>query len=133
MGHGLEGSYEVQQGLRVEVLISRGELVEIGGGFRVPEIMEASGAVLREVGATNKTSLEDYAHAIGPQTAMLLKVHRSNFWMEGFVESPTTEEMAALAHEHDLPFVEDLGSGAMVHTDQLAPIEHEPMPNELLK
>ena len=104
-----------------EVLISRGELVEIGGGFRVPEIMEASGATLREVGATNKTSLDDYARAIGPETAMLLKVHRSNFWMEGFVDSPTTEEMAALAHEHGLAMVEDLGSGAMVDTGQLAP------------
>ncbi len=116
-----------------EVLISRGELVEIGGGFRVPEIMQASGATLREVGATNKTSLKDYADAIGPNTAMLLKVHRSNFWMEGFVESPSTEDMAALAREHGLPFVEDLGSGAMVATDQLAPIEHEPTPNEILK
>ncbi|MDF1788988.1 MAG: L-seryl-tRNA(Sec) selenium transferase [Verrucomicrobiales bacterium] len=116
-----------------EVLISRGELVEIGGGFRVPEIMEASGATLREVGATNKTSLDDYARAIGPETAMLLKVHRSNFWMEGFVDSPTTEEMAALAHEHGLAMVEDLGSGAMVDTGQLAPIEHEPLANEILK
>ncbi|NCF87421.1 MAG: L-seryl-tRNA(Sec) selenium transferase [Verrucomicrobiaceae bacterium] len=116
-----------------EVLISRGELVEIGGGFRVPEIMEASGATLREVGATNKTSLNDYARAIGPETAMLLKVHRSNFWMEGFVDSPTTEEMAALAHEHGLAMVEDLGSGAMVDTGQLAPIEHEPLANEILK
>lgn len=116
-----------------EVLISRGELVEIGGGFRVPEILEASGAVLREVGATNKTSLEDYARAIGPSTAMLLKVHRSNFWMEGFVESPATEEMAVLAKHHGLPLVEDLGSGAMVATETLAPIEHEPMPGEILK
>ena len=118
---------------RKEVLISRGELVEIGGGFRVPEIMEASGATLKEVGATNKTSLADYEKAIGPNTAMLLKVHRSNFWMEGFVESPTTEEMADLAKKHDLPFVEDLGSGAMVNTDEMAAIEHEPTPNEILK
>ena len=116
-----------------EVLISRGELVEIGGGFRVPEIMEASGATLREVGATNKTSLQDYEKAIGPDTAMLLKVHRSNFWMDGFVESPSTEELAMLAHHHDLPFVEDLGSGAMVDTDQLAQLEHEPRAHEILK
>ncbi len=116
-----------------EVLISRGELVEIGGGFRVPEIMEASGATLREVGATNKTSLEDYAKAIGPKTAMLLKVHRSNFYMEGFVESPSTEAMAELARERGLPLVEDLGSGAMVATDELAPIDHEPTPTEILK
>jgi L-seryl-tRNA(Ser) seleniumtransferase len=117
---------------RKEVLISRGELVEIGGGFRVPEIMEASGATLREVGATNKTTLADYEAAMGPNTAMLLKVHRSNFWMEGFVESPTTEAMAALARQHALPFVEDLGSGAMVATEALASLEHEPTPNEIL-
>ena len=116
-----------------EVLISRGELIEIGGGFRVPEIMEASGATLREVGATNKTSLEDYARAIGPDTAMLLKVHRSNFYMEGFVDAPTTEEMAALSREYGLPLVEDLGSGAIAHTNELAPIEHEPTPTETLK
>jgi len=116
-----------------EVLISRGELIEIGGGFRVPEIMEASGATLREVGATNKTSLEDYARAIGPDTAMLLKVHRSNFYMEGFVDAPTTEEMAALSREYGLPLVEDLGSGAIAHTNELAPIEHEPTPTEILK
>ena len=116
-----------------EVLISRGELIEIGGGFRVPEIMEASGATLREVGATNKTSLDDYTRAIGPDTAMLLKVHRSNFYMEGFVDAPTTEEMAALSREYGLPLVEDLGSGAIAHTNELAPIEHEPTPTEILK
>ena len=120
-------------GERNEVIISRGELVEIGGGFRVPEIMEASGAKLREVGATNKTSLADYENAIGPKTGMLLKVHRSNFWMDGFVDEPATEDLVALGKEKGLPVVEDLGSGAMVQTDALAPIPHEPTAAEVLK
>ena len=120
-------------GGRKEVIISRGELVQIGGGFRIPEILEASGAKLREVGATNKTSLQDYAKAIGPDTAMILKVHRSNFFMGGFVESPSTEEIAALARARKLPFVEDLGSGAVVATEKLSAVEHEPTPAEVLK
>ncbi|MEM1443102.1 MAG: L-seryl-tRNA(Sec) selenium transferase [Verrucomicrobiota bacterium] len=120
-------------GEKNEVIISRGELVEIGGGFRVPEIMEASGAKLVEVGATNQTALEDYANAISPKTGMLLKVHRSNFWMDGFTHEPTTEELVELGKEHDLPVVEDLGSGAMVMTDALAPIPHEPTATEVLK
>ncbi|MEM9282522.1 MAG: L-seryl-tRNA(Sec) selenium transferase [Verrucomicrobiota bacterium] len=120
-------------GEKNEVVISRGELVEIGGGFRVPEIMEASGARLVEVGATNKTSLEDYEKAIGPKTGMLLKVHRSNFWMDGFTEEPSTEELVELGRAHGLPVVEDLGSGAMVRTEELAPIPHEPTANEVLK
>src|SRR5438128_7473245 len=100
-------------GERKEVIISRGELIQIGGGFRIPEILEASGARLREVGTTNKTSLADYRQAIGKLTAMILKVHRSNFFMGGFVESPATEEIAALAKTKRLPLVEDLGSGAL--------------------
>lgn len=120
-------------GEKNEVIISRGELVEIGGGFRVPEIMEASGAKLVEVGATNKTSLADYENAITPQTGMLLKVHRSNFWMDGFVDEPTTEELVALGKEHELPVVEDLGSGAMIATENLAAIQHEPTAAEVLK
>jgi L-seryl-tRNA(Ser) seleniumtransferase len=120
------------KGDRREVIISRGELVEIGGGFRVPEIMETSGAVLREVGTTNKTSLRDYEQAIGPGTAILLKVHRSNFYMEGFVEEPPTEELVALGRNHGIPVVEDLGSGAMVATDTLAPIPHELTAAEIL-
>lgn len=119
-------------GEKREVIISRGQLVEIGGGFRVPEIMETSGAVLREVGATNKVTIADYRKAIGPQTAMLLRVHRSNFYMDGFVGEPETTELVALGRQHGLPVVEDLGSGAMVNTDQLAPIEHEPTPQEIL-
>ncbi|HEU0008857.1 MAG TPA: L-seryl-tRNA(Sec) selenium transferase [Verrucomicrobiae bacterium] len=116
-----------------EVVISRGELVQIGGGFRVPEILEASGAILLEVGTTNKTSAADYAKAISKETALILKVHRSNFFMGGFVESPATEELAALARKKRVPLVEDLGSGAMVATESLAALEHEPTPAELLK
>ncbi|MEM1294118.1 MAG: L-seryl-tRNA(Sec) selenium transferase [Verrucomicrobiota bacterium] len=119
-------------GEKNEVVISRGELVEIGGGFRIPEIMETSGALLKEVGATNKTSLRDYEKAIGPNTGMLLKVHRSNFYIEGFVDEPSTEELVELGRRYGIPVVEDLGSGAMVQTDALAPIPHEPTAAEVL-
>jgi len=107
--------------------------VQIGGGFRISEILEASGAKLREVGATNKTTLEDYAHAVGQKTAMILKVHRSNFFMSGFVESPSSNEIATLAKKNRIPFVEDLGSGAIVATESLGIAEHEPTPAEVLK
>src|SRR2546425_6590131 len=120
-------------GERREVIISRGELVQIGGGFRIPEILEASGAKLREIGTTNKTALDDYGKTVGKQTAMILKVHRSNFFMGGFVESPSTEEIAALAKQKRLTFVEDLGSGAVVETEKITDIEHEPTPAEVLK
>jgi L-seryl-tRNA(Ser) seleniumtransferase len=116
-----------------EVIISRGELVQIGGGFRIGEILEASGATLREVGATNKTTLADYARAIGKQTALILKVHRSNFFMSGFVESPATAELSVLARKKRVPFVEDLGSGAMSATEQIGLHHHEPTPAEALK
>ncbi len=116
-----------------EVIISRGELVQIGGGFRIGEILETSGARLREVGATNKTVLSDYAKAIGPETGMILKVHQSNFFMSGFAGSPPNEELARLAHTKRIPFVEDLGSGAVVATEKLGLAEHEPTPNETLK
>jgi L-seryl-tRNA(Ser) seleniumtransferase len=116
-----------------EVIISRGELVQIGGGFRIPEILEASGARLKEVGATNQTSLADYKRAIGPDTGLMLKVHRSNFFMGGFVASPSTEQLAGLAHDKGIPFVEDLGSGAMCATEKLGPVEHEPTPAEILR
>lgn len=115
-----------------EVVISRGELVQIGGGFRIPEILEASGAKLREIGTTNKTTLNDYARAIGRETALILKVHRSNFFMGGFVESPSTEEIAALARKKRVPFIEDLGSGAVIETQRFG-VEHEPTPAETLK
>ena len=117
-----------------EVVISRGELVQIGGGFRISEIVAAAtGAKLREVGATNKTTLRDYANAVGPQTAMILKVHRSNFFMSGFVESPSSNEIGTLAKKNRIPFVEDLGSGAMIATESLGIAEHDPTPGEVLK
>ena len=116
-----------------EVVISRGELVQIGGGFRIGEIVEATGATLREVGATNKTTLKDYERALGSDTAMILRVHRSNFFMSGFVASPTTAELAALARKKRIPFVEDLGSGAVVATENLGLSEHEPTASETLR
>ncbi|HWB06361.1 MAG TPA: L-seryl-tRNA(Sec) selenium transferase [Verrucomicrobiales bacterium] len=119
-------------GERREVVIPRGQLIEIGGGFRIPEIMETSGAKLREIGATNKVSLADYRKAIGPQTAMLLRVHRSNFHMEGFVGEPTLAELVALGREYQLPVVEDLGSGAVVSLMDVAGTGHEPTPQESL-
>ena len=115
-----------------EVIVSRGELVEIGGGFRIPEILETSGAKLIEVGATNKTHLSDYQKAITDQTALILKVHRSNFYLGGFTGEPELEELFQLSKDHDIPLVEDLGSGALMHTDHLSPIEHEPRPQEQL-
>ncbi len=116
-----------------EVIISRGELVQIGGGFRIGEILEASGARLREVGATNQTTLADYASAISPETALILKVHQSNFFMSGFTGMPPNEELARLAKVKRVPFIEDLGSGALVATEKLGLAEHEPTPNESLK
>jgi L-seryl-tRNA(Ser) seleniumtransferase len=115
-----------------EVIISRGELIQIGGGFRIPDILETSGARLREVGTTNKTSLQDYARAIGRETALILKVHRSNFFMDGFVESAPAEELAALARRKRVPLVEDLGSGAIIETQTVAGLEHEPTPAEVI-
>jgi L-seryl-tRNA(Ser) seleniumtransferase len=115
-----------------EVIISRGELIQIGGGFRIPDILETSGARLREVGTTNKTSLQDYARAIGRETALILKVHRSNFFMGGFVESAPAEDVAALARKKRVPFVEDLGSGAMIETETTSGLEHEPTPAEVI-
>jgi len=115
-----------------EVIISRGELIQIGGGFRIPEILESSGARLREVGTTNKTSIHDYARAITRQTALILRVHRSNFFMGGFVASARTEEIAALARKKQVPFVEDLGSGAMIETGTISGLEHEPTAAEVV-
>src|SRR5712664_2462023 len=119
--------------LKAEVVISRGDLVQIGGGFRIGEILEASGAKLREVGATNKTTIADYTRAIGKQTALILKVHRSNFFMSGFVESVSTAELSTLARKKRIPFVEDLGSGAVVTTEQIGLHHHEPTPAEALR
>lgn len=96
-----------------EVIVSRGELVEIGGSFRIPDVMGKSQATLREVGTTNRTRVADYEKAINEKTRLILRVHRSNFEISGFTEQPRLEELAALARKHNLPLMEDLGSGAL--------------------
>jgi L-seryl-tRNA(Ser) seleniumtransferase len=109
-----------------EVVISRGELVEIGGGFRVPDVMAQSGAMLREVGTTNRTRAADYAAAIGDRTALILRVHPSNFRIEGFSERPTLEGLVAIARRFTLPVVEDLGSGYLGVPSGIAALNEEP-------
>jgi len=97
-----------------EVIVSRGELVEIGGSFRIPEVMTKSSAILREVGTTNRTRLTDYESAITDKTRLLLRVHRSNFQITGFTEQPRIEELVSLARKRNIPLLEDLGSGALI-------------------
>ena len=99
-----------------EVIISRGELVEIGGGFRIPDVLAQSRALLREVGTTNRTRVADYAAAVGECTALILRVHPSNFRIEGFTERPSLESLVALGRQFSVPVVEDLGSGAVIPT-----------------
>src|SRR5438309_458174 len=102
-----------------DVLVSRGELVEIGDGFRIPDVLARSGARLREVGTTNRTRAADYERAVTDETALLLRVHQSNFRVVGFAEQPRLEELAAVAQRHGLPLVDDLGSGALTASDSL--------------
>jgi L-seryl-tRNA(Ser) seleniumtransferase len=109
-----------------EVVVSRGELIEIGDGFRIPDVLARSGARLVEVGTTNRTRASDYARAVGPDTAVLLRVHQSNFRVVGFSEQVRVSELAAVARQHEIPLVDDLGSGA------LAPVGDEPTPAESL-
>src|SRR5918912_426304 len=109
-----------------EVVVSRGELIEIGGGFRIPDVLERSGARLREVGTTNRTRAADYERAVGPETAVLLRVHQSNFRVVGFTEQPPLAELAGVARRHELPLADDLGSGVLVH------LEDEPSAKESL-
>jgi L-seryl-tRNA(Ser) seleniumtransferase len=108
-----------------EAIVSRGELVEIGGSFRMPDVMAASGAVMTEVGTTNRTRIDDYRAAIGPGTGLVLKVHRSNYRVVGFTAEPPTERVAAVAHEAGLPFVYDLGSG-LVRGGEIGGLPDEP-------
>jgi L-seryl-tRNA(Ser) seleniumtransferase len=97
-----------------EAIVSRGELIEIGDGFRIPEIMERSGVALREIGTTNRTSLDDYAQSINDRTRVLLRVHRSNFRITGFTARPSLAELATLGRDRGIPVYEDLGSGCLI-------------------
>lgn len=118
-------------GLRKEVVVSRGELIEIGGSFRLHEIMARAGCKLHEVGTTNRTRTHDYAEGINARTALLLKAHTSNYRIEGFASAPDERELAALARENGLPFVVDLGSGTLVDLARFG-LPHEPTPAETL-
>jgi L-seryl-tRNA(Ser) seleniumtransferase len=115
-----------------EVLVSRGELIELGDGFRIPDVLARSGARLREVGTTNRTRAGDYDRAIGPETALLLRVHQSNFRVVGFTEQPRLADLVRVARAHGLPLVDDLGSGALFASSSLL-LGDEPTARESLE
>ncbi|CAN5515087.1 L-seryl-tRNA(Sec) selenium transferase [soil metagenome] len=109
-----------------EVILSRGQMIEIGGSFRIPEILEASGAILREVGTTNITRLSDYERAIGPNTGMILRIHPSNYRVQGFTKSVSIAELVELGKRHQIPVLDDVGSGALVDLSSFG-LTDEPM------
>jgi len=117
--------------LRKEVPTSRGELIEIGGSFRMPDIMKRAGCTLREVGTTNRVHLRDYADAIGPKTGLVMKVHTSNYEVVGFTASVPEQDLSSLCRERSVPFVVDLGSGMLVDLSQYG-LPHEPTPSDAL-
>lgn len=114
-----------------EVVVSRGELVEIGGAFRIPDVMRQAGCVLHEVGTTNRTHAKDYRQAVNDNTGLLMKVHTSNYSIEGFTKAVDEAELVELGRELNIPVVVDLGSGSLVDLSQFG-LPKEPMPQEMI-